>query len=209
MQIKNKNYLEFDDTGRKLYGYNQDWFSTEYKRTRGCGPTVATMMLNYMATREAVKLPFSGNSIAEATTAMEQVWEYFIPNALLGLYSSKNFCLGGSWFIFDYGLSWKIRRLRVALLKKERPSLKKTVDFIKRGLDSDCPVAFLNLHKGKSRQLESWHWNLIVGIEEENGHYIVTCYDNGAIKNFNLGLWLATSKIGGGFVYFIVKQENV
>ena len=202
MQIKNKEWLELNEKGTTLYGYDQDWFSTPYKMTRGCGPTVAAMILVYLARRDSLWLPFKGESISEAFLSMERAWEYFTPHPALGLYSTEKFCLGAARLILDYGLNLKVRKLSVRLLKSWRPRTKKTAAFIKRGLESDSPVAFLNLQSGSCKQLESWHWALIVGMEKDNGKDIVVLYDNGGIRRFDLEEWLETSGLGGGFVYF-------
>lgn len=211
MQIKNKEWLELHENGKLLYGYDQDWFSTSYKRTRGCGPTAAAMQINYLAKRDKITLPFSGATLADATVSMEVLWDYFTPNPLLGLYDTDLYCLGGASFIRDFKLDWHIRRMKVKAFKAQRAPLKNAVRFIANALKSDCPVAFLNLEKGECQELYSWHWAIIVGLEfdEQKDKYYATCFDEGLIKTFDLGLWLATSRLGGGFVYMTSENDKI
>ena len=199
--IKNPGRLQTTENGSILSGYNQDWYSTAYKRTRGCGPTVATMLLIYTNQKESAGLPLSPDNTANIKKAMELVWDYVTPNRFLGTNSTEKFTNGLKTFFTDYKLSWQAKRLPVPLFKSKRPSAHDTAQFIKTALENDCPVAFLNLQKGDCHELDTWHWMLITAIDEANGSYIVKCFDNGNIIGFDLGEWLKTSRFGGGFVY--------
>ncbi len=208
MQIKHAEWLTIPLSGETLYGYDQDWYPTQYKRTRGCGPTTAAMMLSYINCRDGINLPLSVGSIDNARGAMLETWSYFTPTAALGLYSTRLFYAGAQKFARGKGLTYVPKRLSVGTLSFWRPKLPQIATFIQRGLCLDCPVAFLNLHKGSCHQLDSWHWMLIIGLDEQTLGYEATSFDNGQIKKFDLGVWLNTTKLGGGFVY-IEQQDSL
>lgn len=199
--LKNPEILQITESGHTLSGYDQDWYSTDYKRTRGCGPTVATMLLSYTAQKRRIILPFTTDSIPAVKKAMELVWEYVTPTRFLGTYSTALFAAGLERFSSDHALGGEVKRLPVPLSKGSRPSTAKTARFITDALAADCPVAFLNLQKGSCSELETWHWMLITAIDCSDGKYTVECFDNGNCLTFDLDNWLKTSRFGGGFVY--------
>ncbi len=201
MQIKKQEWLTVTEGAKVLYGYDQDWYEDSFKRTRGCGPTVAAMMLSYIDRREEAGLPLSCGGMAEARAAMALTWQYFTPTYAFGLYSTRLFAACARKFCRAFLPGWSPRRLPVGLLPYLRPAPDNAADFIQSGLASDCPVAFLNLHKGACHTLDSWHWTVIVAL---NGGQAI-CFDNGEMKTFDLALWLATSRLGGGFCY-VEKQ---
>ena len=203
MEIKHPEWLQLDIDNRNLYGYNQKWYTTSFQRTRGCGPTAAAMLLVYLNRREAGPLPYEGYSISDVTKVLEDVWDFVTPGWLTGLSSTEKFCRGVEALLLHYGLKWRCRRLGVTALRDTRASLAQVVKFIEEGIASDCPIAFLNLHKGQVTAIESWHWIVITALSHDasRGQYRVTCYDGGRAVTFDLGLWLETTRLGGGFVY--------
>ena len=64
------------------------------------------------------------------------------------------------------------------------------------GLEEECPVAFLNLCRGKVKELDWWHWVTIIAMEGDR----VTILDSGREFDIDLALWYATTKKRGGFV---------
>jgi len=211
MEIKHPEWLQIVTDNPKLYGYNQDWYKTSFKRTRGCGPTAATMLLLYLNRRETEPLPYQGHSISSITKVLENVWDFVTPGWLLGLSSTGKFCKGMEALFGHYGLSWQCRKLSVTVSRSKRTSLAQTVKFLEDGVASDCPIAFLNLHKGGVTVLESWHWIVLVALSYDANHnrYMVTCYDSGHPITFDLGLWLETTRLGGGFVYITVGTPSI
>jgi hypothetical protein len=206
MQIAHPEWLQLETDNKKLYGYNQGWYQTSFRRTRGCGPTVAAMQLLYLNKRQAQPLPYQDHSIAAITKVLEEVWRYVTPGWLLGLNSTSKFCKGVEALVGHHGLSWRCRKLSVTACRSTRPALAQVVQFLEAGIAADCPVAFLNLHKGKATALDSWHWIVLVALEYDTGsnRYLATGYDTGRVITFDLGLWLETTRWGGGFVYVSV-----
>jgi len=202
MEIKHPEWLQIELDNQKLYGYNQSWYGTRSQRASGCGPTTAAMVLLYLNKREAGPLPYQNDSIPSITKALEEVWDFVTPG-WLGLNSTGKFCRGAEAFLHYHGLNWQCRRLSITAFRSKRKSLYQVVDFLEEGLTSDCPIAFLNLHKGQATSLETWHWIVLVALsyEERQNRYLATCYDGGRCLTFDLENWLTTTKLGGGFVY--------
>ncbi|WP_346352958.1 hypothetical protein [Azotosporobacter soli] len=201
MKIKHPDWLQIAGEAGPLYGYNQEWYKTSYQQTRGCGPTTASMLLSYLNRREAEALPYRDHDIPAITETMEQVWRFVTPGRLLGLHSTKAFCRGMNRLLREHELTWNCRRLSVAAASFRRPSIEKVTAFLTDAFTADCPVAFLNLHKGKATAMDSWHWTVLVGLELKRDEWRATCYDSGRAITFDLALWLETTRLGGGFAY--------
>ena len=77
--------------------------------------------------------------------------------------------------------------------------------FLRHAIENDHPVAFLNLHHGRERKIESWHWVTLVGVmfDETKDMLSATVADEGILKNINLGFWIDSSTEGGGFIYYL------
>lgn len=203
MEVRHPEWLQLELENKTTYGYNQSWYPTSFKRTRGCGPTTAAMLLSYLNRREGQPLPYQCDDIPSIVRVLEDVWGFITPGWLLGLNSTGKFCKGAEALLRRYGVKWRCHRLSVAAVKARRASLASVVSFVEAGLASDCPVAFLNLHRGRETALDSWHWMVLVSLVFDQGgnRYLATCYDCGRRITFDLGRWLETTRLGGGFVY--------
>jgi hypothetical protein len=203
MELEHPEWLQWHTGQQTLYGYNQNWYQTSFQRTRGCGPTAAAMLLLYVNRREKEPLPYRSDSLAAIIRVLENVWNFITPGRFLGLSSTKKFCKGMAQLLRHYGMSWQSKRLSIPLFHFRRPSLTQVVQFLEAGMAADCPIAFLNLHKGKVRAMDSWHWTVLVALNYDavQNCYWATCYDGGRTITFDLGLWLKTTLFGGGFVY--------
>lgn len=206
MEIKHPEWLQLTEGQQTLYGYNQEWYTTSYQRTRGCGPTVGAMLLYYLNIRAGRPLPYSCRSITEVIKVLDDVWKFITPFRFMGLSSTKKFYDGIENLFRHYHLDWKCHRLSIPLLGDDRPSLAQTVQFVETAFKEDSPVAFLNLHRGKVSAFDSWHWILVIALDydEKTKVYTATCYDGGRRITFDLGLWLETTWFGGGFAYVTV-----
>lgn len=206
MEIKYPEWLQIETDSQGIYGYNQGWYATSFKRTRGCGPTVAAMLLLYLNRREEGPLPYKSHTVSSITKVLEDVWNFVTPGWLLGLNSTGKFCRGMEALFEHYGLMWQCHELSITAFRFKQRSLLQVVNFLEEGISSDCPIAFLSLHKGQVTALESWHWTVLVALsyDASQERYMATCYDGGRSITFDLGLWLETSRLGGGFVYVSV-----
>jgi hypothetical protein len=211
MEIKHPEWLQIAVDNQKLYGYNQEWYQTSCQRTRGCGPTAAAMLFLYLNIREANPLSYQSQSISSIRQVLEDIWSFVTPGRLLGLNSTKKFSKGLEAFLGHHGLNWRCHALRVTMVRSQRATLSQVVEFLEAGISSDCPIAFLNLHKGQVTAFASWHWIVLVALTYDavQNRYMATCYDGGGSTTFDLGLWLQTSRFGGGFVYVAVAAKSV
>ena len=57
-------------------------------------------------------------------------------------------------------------------------------------------MAFLNLHNGKVRELDWWHWVTITALEDGRADLL----DSGKALTIDFRLWYETTKRRGGFV---------
>lgn len=196
MEIKHPEWLEIRADGQVLYGLNQMWYSSHWKRTAGCGPTAAAMLLLYLNRRDSGSLGYGGATIEAAAQAMEDVWRFITPG-LMGLNSTGKFVHGMAKLSQHHGTPWICRELKV----EKGGSPEEAAAFVAQGLASDCPVAFLNLHAGAVTAFESWHWIVITALDSGENHHRATAYDGGRKIQFDLDQWVSTTKMGGGFVY--------
>lgn len=210
MEVKHPEWLQIEIDNQKMYGYNQSWYTTSFRRTRGCGPTAAAMLLLYLNMREGEPLSYQNHSISSIGKVLEDVWNFVTPGWLLGLSSTGKFFKGMEALFSHYRLSWRCHELSLSAFRTKRAPLSQVVKFLEDGIASDCPIAFLNLHKGRVTDLESWHWTVIVSLSYDEGQkrYMATCYDGGCSITFDLGLWLETTRLGGGFAYVTVENTG-
>ncbi len=210
VEIKHPEWLQLGTDNGICYGYDQEWYPTSFQQTRGCGPTAAAMLLSYLNQREPESLPYQSHSISQVIEVLENTWGFITPNWLLGLNSTKKFCQGAAALLRHYRLRWQCERLSIPARRGRRPGLAQVVRFLEQGIASDCPVAFLNLDNGKADVLESWHWIVVVSLELDTSRnrWLATCYDGGDQVTFDVGLWLQTTRFGGGFVYITVPENR-
>lgn len=78
----------------------------------------------------------------------------------------------------------------------KRPPYEQVEAFVRRALERDCPVAFLNLHNGRVKELDYWHWVTITALEDTTAVIL----DSGSALRIDLRLWYETTKRRGGFV---------
>lgn len=194
-----------DGNGRIYLGCSQKWFTSILKRLSGCGPSVATNILLYLSKEHGIVLPVEVKTKDDYAELMEAVWEHVTPTNR-GIYLPEQLIDGILSFADEYGFKVNSHKLAIPKSKNERPSLSEVVEFISNGLLSDCPVAFLNLSSGKVKNLDEWHWVTLVALEADSALNEVTAviYDGSEEFQIDLKLWLETTTLGGGFVYFTV-----
>ncbi len=201
VSIQHPEWLQPIREGRVSYGYNQEWFESSWKQLAGCGPTTATQLIAYSDMRSGRESVESLRTSEQALALMDKVWPYVTPRPGGGLYKTTWFKVGVERYLAEHGLSDEVEMLRVYPFFAGRPSLKTTADFITKGLLGDSPVAFLNRHRGGEVGLETWHWVPLISLEQVEGDYIGTVYDEEIAKQFSLKNWLQRSTLGGGFLY--------
>jgi len=186
--------------GAPHYGCDQDWFRGFWQRKAGCGPCTGANILYYLARGGRLRLPVAVDSQDGFLSLMEHSWAYLTPT-MMGLNSPALMQKGLDALLSLQGSGMKSQALEVPAEPERRPSAGTAEAFIRSGLAADSPVAFLNLSNGEVPQLENWHWVTVVGLSGAGEDALMDIYDNGRRLSVPLGLWLRTTKRGGGFVY--------
>ena len=193
-----------DESNHKIYyGCDQEWYTTEWQRCAGCGPSVATNIFMYLSHTGSTLEEYSITK-ENCLLLMEEAWKYVTPTPM-GIPTTKMF--------YEYVLAYtKTKGINVEYGfcdlpedKSCRPTLLEVRQFIEGALSKDTPIAFLNLCNGDEKNLDRWHWVTIISLDykENEDSADVTFLDEGFIKKIDLSLWYHTTTLGGGFVYFI------
>lgn len=199
IELLNADFLQITLDDNKLsYGYNQEWYQDKWQRLAGCGPTTGTQMLSYVLQRD--KLIDGKITQATALTMMEEFWHYATPGKG-GLFRTSWLKRGLNQYFADKKLPYEADLIRILPFKILRPKLTKIGATIVDALANNAPIGFLNRQSGKEKNIDTWHWMIVVGIEILEDDYIITVYDESIIKEFSLKKWLSSSMLGGGFVY--------
>lgn len=188
--------------GTRSHGADQDWYSLPWRQRAGCGPTTASVQMAYLAALRpslAALCPLEGREQGTFVTYMDQVWEYVTPGSH-GLNRVEMYTDGVTRFCGERGVRLVSHALEVPI-GEERPGFERCVSFIRAGLASDCPVAFLNLDNGEVEALDKWHWVLLSALKKGDAGTLVTVVDSGNSFSIDLKLWYDTARDLGGFVW--------
>jgi hypothetical protein len=190
---------------RTSFGGDQKWYADRRRRMSGCGPTCAANLTAYLAlTQQALRALYAGEDMCKTqfSAHMEAVYEFVTPR-FMGLSRVEMFTGGVESFAASRGLSLKAHVFEArGNTRGDRPPVAELARFVREGLDADCPVAFLNLAKGRVKNIQSWHWITIVGADISDSSLYARASDEGAEICFDLGLWYLSTRLRGGLVYF-------
>lgn len=198
------------DTNERHYGCDQEWYSTEWQRRSGCGPTAAANIIYYLTHKgQTSKSEQDIVCKSECSSLMEEVWNHVTPTTE-GIPTTKMLCEEMLSYIKSKGLDFEYRFMDIPKEKDRRLKLSEVLDFLETALSEDVPVAFLNLCNGDEINLERWHWVTIISLEytDQDEQIFINILDEGLIKKIDLTLWYDTTKRGGGFVYFSPRQNS-
>ncbi len=194
-----------EKTTKVFFGGDQDWYTAERSRRAGCGPTCAANILAYLAlTRPELKAlyGFKTMSLAAFAQHMEDVYQFVTPGNR-GLNRTEMFTDGVTGFARSRGITLTPHVFGVASnLMRNRAPAAALSEFVKAGLDLDCPLGFLNLTKGRVKNLQSWHWITITAAHIDEGILTADASDEGLHRHFDLRLWYLSTRLPGGLVYF-------
>lgn len=203
--IKEPTWLQVKKDGKFSYGYNQEWYSDDWKQLAGCGPTTATQLISYIRFKEGLEDVSHAGDGELALQRMEEVWNYVKPRFGGGLYKTHWMSRGLDAYMKDAQMPFQAEMLPIYPLRGNHYDLATVVEFIKKGLEADSPIAFLNRHRGKEEGLSTWHWVPIISMEVSSGDVRCKVYDEEIERVFSLKRWLKDNLLGGGFAY-LVKQ---
>jgi len=192
-------------TSKTSFGGNQEWYSTEWSRRAGCGPTSAANTLAYLALiRPELQAlySFATRSRSNFTLHMEDVYRFVTP-ATMGLNRTEMYTEGVQSFAHSRGISLTPHVFGVTCnMARDRAPVTALSEFVMKGIDADCPIGFLNLTKGRVKNLQSWHWITITAAQIQDNSLIADASDEGLHRRFDLGLWYISTRLPGGLVYF-------
>lgn len=198
--ILNPERLTITGPDGELYrGADQDWFPDFWQQRAGCGPTAAALLVAYLAQKPGLEALYPGRAMDREhfTGLMCRVWEHVTPGSH-GLNKPEKFAEGLASYGAAAGVPLSPVLMELPAAYTKRPSFAEYAAFLHACLDADCPVAFLNLHNGKEKRLDRWHWVTVIALDGEEAVIL----DSGRELSVNLALWRDTSKKRGGFVGF-------
>lgn len=163
IEIRHLEWITVTADGRKVLGYNQEWYPEKRQKLAGCGPTVGAMIAAYVEMKEW-QMPVTTKE--GATSKMLDIWKYATPR-MHGLYKTRWLKEGLEAYMKERGLKGTPEAMPIPPIHMLAPSFEKLKNFIAEGLASDCPVGFLNLHSGGEPIPYHWHWMPLVKIEKE------------------------------------------
>lgn len=199
--IAQPEFLQLRDNNNALFfGCDQDWFRSFWQRKAGCGSCTGANILHYFMRRGQLRLPIDINSQDDFVRLMEHSWRYLTPG-VMGLHIPARMKEGLDRMLEELGCPRRSLLLEIPDRLEERPAVGTVEAFIREGLASDSPLAFLNLHNGDIPQLEGWHWVTVVGLTGSGDSAVMEIYDNGNHLKVSLAQWLGSARRGGGFVY--------
>lgn len=194
-----------EKTNKSYFGSDQEWYSSEWHRKAGCGPTCAANVLAYLAfSRPELRSLYSGGtmSLSDFAQHMEEVYKFVTPGNM-GLNRVEMFSDGVAEFARSRGVSLTPHVFRTpGTISKSRPTVPELMEFVKAGLTSDCPLGFLNLTRGKVKDLQNWHWITVTEADIEENSLTAHASDEGHPIMFDLRLWYLSTRMSGGLVYF-------
>lgn len=200
ISISSPELLHLTDRQTTYYGANQLWYATEWQRRAGCGPTAASHLLWYLSQSGSGCGPlctYDCSGRGGFLCLMETVWQYVTPTKM-GVNSTDIFTEGALRYARDRGVTLDARVLEISSVPFLRPKPGELSAFLTAAMSDNLPVAFLNLSNGSLRNLDNWHWVTLVSIDP--GALTAQMYDQGARQTIDLGRWLKTTTLGGGFV---------
>jgi len=194
-----------EESRRTSFGGDQEWYADEWHKRAGCGPTCAANVLAYLAlTRPGLRALYAGEDMRRGlfSAHMEQVYGFVTPGNM-GLNRVEMYARGVEDFARSRGISLKARVFEAhGNMHRDRPPASELAEFVRAGLESDCPVAFLNLTKGRVKNLQGWHWVTITSADIEEASLMARASDEGREILFDLRLWYLSTRMRGGLIYF-------
>ena len=190
-------------TNGASFGSNQAWYKRHWAKRAGCGACCAANLTTYLAkTRSSLRPLYSQPTTnkSDFINHMEDLFKYIKPG-LLGVNKLSKFSDGLLKYAKDRNVEIEIHIFNIDDYKFKTRNICALTTFVKSALDSDSPIAFLNLSRGNEKRLQNWHWITITSVEIIENKLIATASDEGIKRTFDLSLWFLTSRKHGGLIY--------
>lgn len=201
-----KEYKDFVRINDLYYGGSQMWLYLEKLRSkfwanRSCGVVAAGNTLVHMAMYKMgfEKLyEYPSISKREYINFVNEIYDYLKPT-VFGVYNLHK---------MDKGIKKFAKKKSIILESRSIVGYKDIVDvvnFIKSGLESNCPVMMLTWNN-KNKELK-YHWTTITGyIKDSKGSYIIIS-NWGEEKRVSLDEWVNKRSLYKGLIYFTLLNE--
>jgi hypothetical protein len=194
-----------EKTGNTFFGGFQEWYGSEWRRNAGCGPTCAANLLAYLAFTHPecrALYAYETMSLSHFTQHMEEVYNFVTPGGM-GLNKAEMFTEGVVQFAKSRGVALTAHLFDVpGNMARDRAPVTELAAFVKEGLESGCPIGFLNLTKGKVKNIQGWHWITVFKADMDDSTLITCASDEGKEICFDLRLWYLSTRMRGGLAYF-------
>lgn len=192
-------------THESYFGGVQEWYAFEWGRRAGCGPTCAANLMAYLAlTHPELQALYNNESMerTEFIRHMDLIFPFLTPGPM-GLNRVETFSDGVVAFAASRDILLAPHVFTVTGKgKPNRPQVSELKEFVRAGLEADCPIGFLNLSRGKEKKLQNWHWISIVSANIETDKLTACASDEGIYRDFDLQLWYQSTRMSGGLAYF-------
>lgn len=187
------------------FGCNQDWYDEHWQRQAGCGPCTSATLLLYLARTRPELAPLYPLPAADRIHFrhfMNQIWTFVTPGRM-GVNEASMLVDGVTRFAATREKVLSNSVFLIPGLTCNRHPFDQFISFILTGLNTDSPVAFLNLSNGRLTNLDSWHWVTISALFlNDQAEHMAEISDSGDRKYINLTLWYQSTRLGGAAVYF-------
>ena len=176
------------------FGGSQEWFGERWRRQSGCGAVAASNIIWYMRWHMR-----GGRNGKDYYIELMKEMFGFVKPGILGVNSPTIFVNGIKRYGARREMQITAHVLEIPAWKRRRPDICAVMGFIASALQTDAPVAFLNLSNGSIKNLGSWHWVTIVAIDTDAMRAKISDYGNQS--DIDISEWLKTSALGGAFIY--------
>ncbi len=186
-----------DKENQISYAAQQDFYSSKWKRTSGCGPTAASNLILYEYRKDICEdNPIHEESIRQIMNGM---WKHITPG-IMGVHVYHKFTKGLSRYLKEHDLNYQVEHILVDKNKNKRIKIAELIPFLEKSLCSNHLVAFLNRHNGEEKLLDRWHWVVLTQIEYDEKSCKALILDQGKKIEIDLKLWLESTQDCGAFV---------
>jgi hypothetical protein len=197
VSILSPELLSVTAPGAVYMGGSQEWYEGAWQRRAGCGPTVASGLVWYLARSRPALAPLC--DVGDAGQAcflalMRDMFRYVTPGSQ-GVNTAQLFSDGARRYGAARGVPLTARTFEISRRSLDKAALR---DFAAGCLRDDLPMGFLNLSNGALRNLDSWHWVLLPALETET--LTAAICDQGDVKEIDMAVWMRTTLLGGALV---------
>ena len=163
-----------EDGDRWAYGGDQEWCRTAWRRGCGCGPTTGANLCAYYAmTRPSMRGLYRGSlspfSKEEFIDEIEDIFRFITPSYMGFPFAGKYALKFRAYALYRAGVHFSCSGCGAA------GTVQKMFDFVRRGIDSQNPLALRILrHRAPELKEDNWHWVTVSGyLDGADGDQVI------------------------------------